>query len=202
MNQGSRRRRSIALAASALWLIAISAIFITGSLWAIGTSVARLALVGWLICVAGLAAASVIVIRAALNLPGGADPRTEAERQVGKRFGWVVGAEVLALAVVNPVAAATGNFSLMPSLNLIVVGLHFLPLARIFRVPRYYLMGVLFCVLPLTTLLAMPKDFVVGHTLAWYVVPILGCGLVATVTGAAGLRESWRSASEIRASAL
>lgn len=190
------RPRSIGLAGGALWMIAISLVFVTWSLLAIGTPIATQVLIGTFVLLGALAAAGVVVIRAAMDLPVGNAPRTPEEQQIGRRFAWVVGGEVAAFAVVNSVLGATGNFELMPSLNLIVVGVHFVPLARIFRVPRYYFTGLLFCAIPMVVLLSIPKQFVVGHGLAWYVVPGLGCGLVASLTAAAGLREAWQSVSE------
>ncbi len=195
------RRRSIGLAGGALWLIAISIVFITWSLLAIETPMARQVLLGTFVLLGALVVAGVVVIRAALGLPKSIAPRTPEEQQIGRRFAWVFGAEMVAFAVVNSIIGATGDFTLMPSLNLIVVGAHFFPLARIFRVPRYYLTGLLFCVIPTVTLLAISKQLVIGHALAWYVVPSLGCGLVASLTAAAGLREAWQSVSESRSSA-
>jgi hypothetical protein len=202
MNTLTGRRRSIGLAGGALWMIAISFVFVTWSLLAIGTPMARQVLIGTFVLMGVLVAVGVVVIRAALGLPDSIAPRTSEEQQIGRRFAWVVGAEVLAFAVVSAVAGATRNFALMPSLNLIVVGVHFFPLARIFRVPRYYFTGLLFCAIPMVTLLAIPKAFAVGHALAWYVVPGLGCGLVASLIATAGLREAWHSVSESRSSAV
>jgi len=196
------RRRSIGLAGGALWLIAISIVFITWSLLAIETPLARGGLFATLVILGALIAAGVVVIRAALRLPKSIAPRTPEEQQMGRRFAWVFGAELLAFAVVNSIIGATGNFALIPSLNLMVVGIHFFPLAKIFRVPRYNVTGLLFCAIPIVTLLAISKQLMVGQTLAWFVVPSLGCGLVASVTAAAGLREAWQFVSESRSSAI
>lgn len=117
---------------------------------------------------------------------------------IWRKFAFVVGGEVLAFAVVNSIAGLTQNYELMPSLNLIVVGIHFIPLARIFRVPRYYIMGLLFCAISIVTLIAIPKQLMVGQTLAWYVVPSLGCGFVASLIAVSGLIEAWQSVSKIR----
>jgi presenilin-like A22 family membrane protease len=155
-------------------------------------------LIGVLVATAALVATSVLVIRAASHLPASTAPRTVEERATGRWFALVVGAEVAALVVVNPVAAATGHVELMPSLNLMIVGLHFLPLAWIFRVPRYYVMGVLFCGIPAGMMLSISADTLVGHPPAWYVIPSLGCGLVAGLTAMAGLREAWQSVVGLR----
>ena len=195
------RRRSIGLAGAALWLVAISLVFVIWSLVAIGTPVAKGALVGTIVLAAAFVVADVAVIRAARSLPVSTAPRSEGEQRMGRQFALVFGAEMVAFAVVNSIIGATGNYELMPSLNLIVVGIHFIPLARIFRVPRYFTTGILFCAISIVTLLVIPKQFPVGDALAWYVVPSLGCGLVASVAAAAGLREAWRDIVIIRGAA-
>jgi hypothetical protein len=186
------RRRSIGLAGSALWLIGISLVFVIWSFVAIGTPLATTMLVGSSILVGVLVVTNFVVIRAALNLPVSMAPKSPEEQSIGRRFARVFGVEILAFAVVNPIVGATGKYELMPALNLIIVGIHFFPLARIFRVPRYNITGFLFCVIPVVTLLAIPREFEIGHVLAWYVVPSLGCGLAATLTAAASLREAWQ----------
>lgn len=74
-----------------------------------------------------------------------------------------VGAQWSTLVLIVAVVAATGHFELMPSLNLIIVGIHFLPLAWIFHVPRYYLTGLLFCAVPMITLFAIAPPPFDGH---------------------------------------
>jgi hypothetical protein len=195
------RRRSIGLAGAALWLIVISLVFVVWSFLAIRTPIARLMLIGTVVLMGGLIVISVIVIHAALGLPVSTVPSTPEGKQIRRRFAWVFGAEMFAFAVVNSVVGVTRNFELMPSLNLIIVGVHFFPLAQIFRVPRYNIMGLLFCAIPLVTLLAIPKQFLVGRNLAWYVIPGLGCGLVASLTAVAGLYEAWKYISKTRGAA-
>jgi hypothetical protein len=192
MRSPSGRSRSIGLAGGALWLTAVSAVFVAWSLLLIGTRLADGVLIGAFVVTGAVIAASVLVIRAACRLPKRAFPRTPEERATGRRFAWVVAAEVAAFMIVNPVAAVTGHVELLPSINLAIVGLHFLPLARLFQVPRYYVMGVLFCAIPAATVFSLPANAVLGHALDWYVVPSLGCGLVAMVTSAAGVREAWQ----------
>ena len=198
MNTFISRRRSIGLAAGALWLISISFVFIIWSLLAIGTMLAKYVLIGAFVFLFVLIVMGIIVLRATLILQKDVEQRTLEEKLIGRRFAFVVGVEVLAFAVVNSIAGLTQNYELMPSLNLIVVGIHFIPLARIFRVPRYNIMGLLLCAISIVTLIAIPKQLMVGQTLAWYVVPSLGCGFVASLIAVSGLTEAWQSVSKIR----
>lgn len=163
------RRRSIGLAVGALWLIAISLVFIVWSLLVIRTTMATVVLIGTCVLLGAFVAAGVVVIRVAVGLPDSTVPRSPEEKKIWRRFALVVSAEVIAFSVINAILGATKNYELMPSLNLIVVGIHFFPLAWIFRVPRYHISGLLFCVIPAVTLLAIPKQFAIGYALAWYV---------------------------------
>jgi hypothetical protein len=185
------RRRSIGLTAGAIWLIAISMVFVVWSLIAIGTQTALLILIVSILLSVVFIAAGIRAIRGALKLPAGEAVQSPEEKKIWRRFIWVFGAEILAFSILNPIVGSAGKYELMPSLNLIIVGIHFFPLARIFRVPRYNVAGILFCSIPAVTLLAIPKQFEIGHTFAWYVVPSLGCGLTSIIIAAASLREAW-----------
>ncbi|HEV7236370.1 MAG TPA: hypothetical protein VGN15_09330, partial [Ktedonobacteraceae bacterium] len=44
----------------------------------------------------------------------------------------------------------------------IIVGLHFLPLAALFEVKMYYLVGVLLCLLAIITLVVVPESATLG----------------------------------------
>lgn len=198
MKTFTSRRRNIGLAAGALWLIAISFVFVAWSLLAIGTLMAIYVLIGTIVLLCIIVVAGILVIRATLGLPKSVAKKSPEELQIMRKFAVVVVIEVLAFAVVNSIVGVTRNFELIPSLNLIIVGIHFIPLAKVFRVPRYYITGLFFCIIPIATLLAIPKNVMIGQTIAWYVVPSLGCGFVASLTSVAGLREAWQSVSKIR----
>jgi|SRR5580658_5160755 hypothetical protein len=198
MNTNIDRPRSIGLAGAALWLTTASAAFVIWALVAIATPAAKGTLVGAIIITAALIAAGIVVLRAALHLPRDASPPTPEKRAMRRRFTWVFAAEGVLIFVVNTIAIATRHIELIPSLDVIIVGLHFLPLAWIFRVPRYYAMGLLFCAVPVVMMLSMSADSRIGNALGWYAIPGLGCGIVGALTAAAGLRESWKSVIALR----
>ena len=87
-----------------------------------------------------------------------------AQRQLGRMFGIVFGAE--ALLIFLAVTALT-HFHLEPYIMTVVaaiVGLHFLPLARLFRFPLYYWVGGVILADALVTL-ALPvpsREIAVG----------------------------------------
>jgi hypothetical protein len=178
----------LGMAGAAVWLVAISAAFTVLSLTMIGTPLARIVLVGVLLAVATYIAGGVGVIRVARRLPGD-PPRTPEVRVMLRRFYLTVIAEVIAIMVVNGICAVTQHLELLVPLDLLIVGIHFLPLAWIFRVPRYYWMGGLFCLTTVLTLVLVPVHAQVGAAAAWFVIPTFGCTLVAWATAAFNLRE-------------
>lgn len=178
----------LGIASAAIWLVAISAAFTVLSLAMIGTPLARIVLVGVLLALAVYIAGGVGVIRVTLRLPGD-PPRTPEVRVMLRRFYLVVTVEVIAIMVVNGICAGTQHLELLVPLDLLIVGIHFLPLAWIFRVPRYYWMGGLFCLVIAFTLVLIPVHAQVGAADAWFVIPTFGCTLVAWATAAFNLRE-------------
>jgi hypothetical protein len=185
----SPKRRMLGMAGAAIWLVAISTVFTVLSLTMIGTSVARLVLASVVIAAILHLAIGVGVIRAILRSPGAIPPRTTEDRVMLRRFIPVVIAEVIAIMVVNGICAVTQHLELLVPLDLLIVGIHFVPLARIFRVPRYYTMGGLFCLITVLTLVLVPVHAQVGAAAAWFVIPTFGCSAVAWATAAFNLRE-------------
>jgi hypothetical protein len=80
------------------------------------------------------------------NYPASFDPRAQRMR---KQFIVVLVLEFTAIAVLSMIAYVIHRPDLAPVLAAIVVGLHFLPLGKIFRQARYYFWGIaitLWCV--------------------------------------------------------
>jgi hypothetical protein len=190
------RRSMLGMAGAAIWLVAISSAFTVLSLVMIGTSIARIVLVGVLIALVVYIAGGVGVILAVRRSPGAAPQRTAEDRVMLRRFVPVVVAEVLAIMIVNGICAVMQHLELLTPLDLLIVGIHFLPLAWIFRVPRYYWMGGLFCLVTVLTLVLVPLNAQVGAAAAWFVIPTFGCTLVAWATAAFNLREVMISLSK------
>ncbi len=111
----------------------------------------------------------------------------------------IVAAEIAAWGAVSMVCVLVLHHSryIVP-LDIFIVGVHFLPLAKLFQVPRYYAMGVLFCVIPVATMLAVQYSAHVGHGVIWMVVPSVGCGLVLRHGDGNGRVERTRSGRRFR----
>jgi hypothetical protein len=189
------RNETVELASGSLWLIAISAAFAMLSLYMIGTPLAMAVLLGAAGAALGLIILSVSVIRAAIRLPARAASTAQPRDRMRRQFIATVVGEVVALGATNVICVATGRVVSIPPLDLIIVGVHFFPLARIFRRPRYYAMGGCFCIVPILTMAMIPSTARVGQASAWFVVPSLVCSLWASATGTIGLMDARRAIS-------
>jgi hypothetical protein len=182
--------RNLGLAGGSLWLIAVGTVFAGWSLITIQSTLAMMLTVFLATAAAALIMFGVLLLRSVRRLPhecatdGGA-----ARRKMALRFGLIVAAEGLGCTLVAMTCLRAHKWELIVQLNLVIVGLHFLPLARLFKVPRYNVTGILFCIFPIATLLAVSPSAHIGHALSWIALPAIGCGLVALITGAAGLDE-------------
>ena len=83
-----------------------------------------------------IAAALRLLVQAA-KLPKAA--HAQARRAVGRKFAGIVIVEILLIVLVNGVAFYFGLISWLIPLDLLIVVLHFFPLASWFGVPRYHL---------------------------------------------------------------
>ena len=129
------RRRYIGLAVGSLWLVVSSAGFASVALLVVRSPAATALSVAIVVSAAVLIGIAIGVLRAVLQVQDAVQPRLSEGRRMWRRFTAVVAAEGLALTGVTLACAVTQRWALIAPLDLIVVGLHFLPLARAFRCP-------------------------------------------------------------------
>jgi hypothetical protein len=176
-------------AGSSIWMTALGAGFAGWALATEGTT-AGAALMGTIsVAAVALIVFSIRMLRGVLGLPyrKGGDPAQA--RRILRDFWMVVAAECSAFVVVGAVCGRGHLWKFLVPLDIMIVGLHYFPLARIFRVPRLNVAGGLFCLIPMATMLLVPSSAHVGHAGAWLVLPSVGCGLVAFGIALAGLNE-------------
>ena len=183
------RRRNLGLAGGCLWLIAVGTAFAAWSLLTVRSPLATAMLATISVLAILLIALGIVMIRGVLHTPFLPAERPSGARTLMRRFGAIVAAEGVACMVVSLACVFTHHWRFIVPLNLIIVGLHFLPLAKLFEVPRYNVTGILFCAIPIVTMLSIPGSAHVGHALSWLTIPSVGCALVALATGGAGLNE-------------
>ena len=194
------QRRSLGLAGGCLWLVAVGTAYAAWSLLAIQSAWATSLLVATSIFAVGMYLFGIAMIRGVRQLP--VLPATEPSRarRIILRFGAIVAIEGVAIAMVSLACIFTHHARFIVPLTLVIVGLHFLPLARLFDVPRYSVTGILFCIIPIVTMVAVPASAHVGQLRDWIAIPSVGCALVSLATGWGGLNEVRRFLSASQAS--
>jgi hypothetical protein len=123
-----------------------------GSAWCIIALAYWAARPGWsipagLVATIGLLVLCMVRLVALRNIPSIDDPAAAAKgKRAGMFFGIIFGAECGLIALCAALLARAGLSSWIPIAVAVIVGLHFIPLARVFDVPLYYWTGSL-CVL-------------------------------------------------------
>jgi len=193
------RRRNLGLAGGCLWLIFVGTVYAAWSLLTVRSALATSLLAGISIFAVALILFGVAMIRGVLQLPFLSAANGAGGQKIMRQFGIIFAAECLAIAAMSIACTDSHHWIFIVPLALVIVGLHFLPLAKLFEVPRYYVTGILFCAIPVATMLLNPSSAHVGHALSWIVIPSVGCALVALATAWAGLNEVRRFVGASRA---
>lgn len=134
----------------------------------------------------GLAAAGVAILRHAKTLPDWLSP-WEAEQGgcISTYFGIVFGVEFALIAVVAIWLSRLQAYPFIPAAVALIVGIHFFPLARLFRVPGYWITGALLCALALAAIaglsLSLPLDGASPYH--WSLFVGIGATMVLWLTG-------------------
>lgn len=162
---------------------------IFGTLWAY-TGIMGLqwpgGVTGWLLAAAvavgaGFCLAGFLLMRSARRFSGAGK---KPDKQHMLKFNLVFATEGILIAVTVVLCNATGNLNMIPIFAAVIVGLHFLPLASLFKVSLYYFTGLLLCLLAILTWLFIPNVILLGgyEANAYMVVVGLGSALILWVT--------------------
>lgn len=135
------------------------------------------------VCSVAILIAAVRRYRRAGALPAGGQPAHGA--RINRRFGSIVAAEFIGLAVIARVLVVTGTSQLIPAMVCLGVGIHFFPLARLFHAPLYDRTGAALCLIALTAAVVTPLS---GHAPLWTMVPGFGAAITLYVTCALLIR--------------
>jgi hypothetical protein len=183
------RQRNLGLAGGCLWLITVGTVYAAWALLEVQSRPATSLLAGISILAAILTFFGIAMARRVGRLSFLPVANTSEGRRIMLQFAMIFAAEGAAIAAVSIVCTYTHHWRFIVPLILIIVGLHFLPLARLFAVPRYYVLGALFCVIPVVTMLLIPESAHMGRSPSWFTIPTVGCALVCFATAWAGLNE-------------
>ncbi len=163
-----------------------------GTLWA-GVGIVGLQGWGWLwlslvavLIGIGLLSAGISLRRASQRLPKQVAEET-ALRWKGKRiwFRIIFATEGLSIWIVSGIFGAINRNDLIFPIMALIVGIHFFPLAALFQIKAYYLVGTLLCLLAIITLLVVPESVRLGDQQITFQSVVLGFGaaLILWVVG-------------------
>ena len=138
-----------------------------------------------------LVAGTVLLRRRSAALPASRlDP--EEQRQAGRTFGRVNAAQWAAIVLIAVVLGRLHLDAYTPAAVTVVVGLHFFPLARLFRSPQHHVTGAALVLWGAVCLLLVPRD-VLQSTSAF------GTGAILWTAAAVTLVRSFRQLREVGA---
>ncbi|MDQ1378535.1 MAG: hypothetical protein QOE15_2708 [Acidimicrobiaceae bacterium] len=138
------------------------------------------------VAVAGVAIFAVLMVgarrlrRVSVAMPQSAPAGVDLGR-VRRRFTLVVAAECAVIAAAATILAVSGHTQWTPAVICATVGLHFVPLARLFRVSLYYATAVALCLVAVTTMILGAAS---APAAIWQLLPGLGAALVLWATSA------------------
>jgi hypothetical protein len=138
---------------------------------------------------AALVAGAVLLRRRSAALPPSTlDP--EEQRRAGRTFGRVNAVQWAAIVLIAVVLGRLHLDAYTPAAVTVVVGLHFFPLARLFRSPQHHVTGAALVLWGAVCLLLVPRD-VLQST------PAFGTGAILWTAAAVTLARSFRQLREV-----
>ena len=135
----------------------------------------------------GLLVGGIVLVLASRQLSNQASAAaSQSGKRIGLWFGIVFTTEGLLIGVASAICNAINRFDLFFPIMAIIVGVHFIPLAALFQIRAYYLVGTLLCVLAVITLVAVPGQAHLGGQPIMAQSVVLGFG-AALILWAVGL---------------
>lgn len=118
--------------------------------------------------------------RAAIVMPASTRARASA-RKLRRRFTLVIAGECAAIAAAGNILARSGHSQWIPAVICAAVGLHFVPLARLFSVQLYYATAVALCLVAASTMILGATG---SPAPLWQLLPGFGAALALWATSA------------------
>jgi hypothetical protein len=142
--------------------------------------------------------ANIRLWRLAARLPAHGSPE-EADywRKSGVRFGIVFGIEFALIAIASGILSSIGHETLIPPVIALIVGIHFLPLSPLFRIPTYFVTGIAMSVLAVVCILGVFSGQQLGAATLFIWSSVVGLGSALILWGSASyvLRNAYAVAN-------
>lgn len=168
-----------------LWMVTAGSIAALGAVAMVSVTVQQAVV---LLVVVGVVCAllffmGIRVLRAAVRLPREASPEIVATRKnFSRRFGLVVALETFALLAANIVLLWINHYEYLVPIVLLIVGVHFFPVAILFKMWPYHFTAAIFSLAAIAPLVSMPVTTTIGHVSSWIVLPTAGGAIGAWLT--------------------
>ncbi|GIN72529.1 hypothetical protein J14TS2_30040 [Bacillus sp. J14TS2] len=108
----------------------------------------------------------------------------QRSKRTGMWFNIIFGLEFILIVFAAVICGSINHFEYFFPVMAIIVGVHFLPLAYLFKVSAYYITGALLCFLAIVTMLFVPVniEFLNHEISAWWSFIGFGSALILWVT--------------------
>jgi len=97
--------------------------------------------------------------------------------------------EIVGLNIATVSLLILHSFQYIVPVDILIVGLHFLPLGRIFSMPVYYFLGIFVSLITILTMIFIPVSSQIGNLLSIIAIPSLGFIFLNWIVIAYSLRE-------------
>lgn len=164
---------------------------IFGALWAsIGIIGSREFGAPWLLVLSGvvtliLLIGAISLFGKARNMNNAVTPKERKDwKRINQKFGLIFGLEGLAIFIASVICNIINHFEVFFPIMAIIVGIHFFPLAQLFREKFYYGTGAVLCILGIISLF-LPTNATFGDVSLIVTSTFIGFGSALTlwVTG-------------------
>ena len=120
----------------------------------------------------------------------------EQRKQINRKFGLIGALEGIAIFIASVICNMTNHFEVFFPIMAIIVGIHFFPLAQLFREYFYYGTGIILCILGVITFF-LPINATVNHVTLIATSTFIGFGSALTLW-VTGLRIWTRTLRRLR----
>jgi hypothetical protein len=157
-----------------------------GTLWA-SLGINGLKNIGepWLVIAVWAIGLALLIAGASLShVARQASAKNVKERQhIMKWFRIIFAFELIAIAIAAVICRAVNRFDLFFPVMMLIVGIHFFPMASLFKIRKYYWTGAFLCLLAIFTFLTVPLDIQYNGTQIHTQRVILGFGGAFVIWG-------------------
>jgi len=169
------RAYALGLGYGSVWLVAVCLAFGIFDIVTLTTTVrgTLLSLAGFILVGVALLAMCVRFLHHGYALPKAETVKlSKRDRRI---FGGLILLEIIGWTILDITLVRQHQEVWIVPADLLLIGAHFIPLAFVFRVQAYLVMGILWLASIVGSTALWPSTMVIGHASAWYTMPSVCC---------------------------